>query len=157
MTQEVVAQTWARMIKKSTGKNVFANTRRRDVVTYRSLHVHMCRKTLKWSLQRICDFYKSNGKKSYDHATVLHAQKMFEQYCYYDKELMETMEVLSGITTNDDAILQSLQAKLNYIDPEFYGSISNCMEEAFNLTSLKNQETVQQDIKRKKEEKLYAL
>jgi len=157
MRSEIKAQTWARSIRKTTGYNVFENTRRREIVTYRSLHVVMCRKNLGWSLERIGKFYRDNGKKSYDHATVLHAERMFEQYCFYDKELMNTMQVLSDMVDDNSIKLSSLQTKLKYIDPEFYDAVDNCMAEAFRLTSLKNEEKIQEDKKRKEEEKLYAL
>lgn len=157
MRSEIKAQTWARSIKKTTGIDVFQNTRRRDVVTYRSLHVVMCRKNLKWSLEKIGRFYMSNGKKSYDHATVLHAQNMFEQYCFYDKDLMVTLGVLTDMVDDSAAVLHSLQTKLNYIHPEFYDAIGECLSDAFEMTSLKNAQNIQEEKKRKQEERLYAI
>lgn len=157
MRSQIKAQTWARAIKKTTGIDVFQNTRRRDVITYRSLHVVMCRKNLKWSLEKIGKFYMSNGKKSYDHATVLHAERMFEQYCFYDKDLMVTMGILTDMVDDSAAVLHSLQTKLNYINPEFYDAIGECLSSAFEMTSLKNAQDIREEKKRKKEEKYYAI
>lgn len=156
MNKEVKAQTWAREILKKEGYNIFANSRNREIVTYRSLHVVMCRKNLKWSLDKIASFYKDNGKKSYDHSTALHAERMFEQYCFYDSNLIETMEFLSALTDGLTDKFISLEVKLGYIDSEFYDSVSGCLNEALELTRLKNQEHIQDELKRKKTERFYA-
>lgn len=157
MKQETQAQIWARGIKKYSGVNVYENTRRRDVVTYRALHVYLLKKHLKWSLSDIARFYQKNGKTSYDHATVLHALNMFDNYCFYDKELIECLTAMSLMIPSDEVKRETLIAKLKYIDEEFYEPIDECMTDAVNMTALKNAEQIQKEKQRKKEEKLYAI
>tara|TARA_R100000951_G_C2621779_1_gene174725 strand:- start:272 stop:730 length:459 start_codon:yes stop_codon:yes gene_type:complete len=149
MRNETRAQLWARNIKKLKGIDVFEDTRRREVVTYRALHVTMCKNTLKWTLTQIAKYYKSNGKSGYDHATVLHALRQFDIYCYYDKGLLDTMTSISGMDAQSSAELSTLVAKLKYIDSEFYSNIAFCIADAYEQTSIKHLKALEKEKKEK--------
>ena len=153
---EITARLWSRGIQKLTGVNVFEETRRRRVVTYRALHVYMLSNTLKWTLQKIRNFYRANGK-AYDHATVMHALKMFDVYCFYDSNIMNVMNALIKLKSDEVSILQGLHSKLNYIDEEFYDNIQLSLNGYIDMTAAKNSKLIEEEKERKKEEKFYAL
>jgi len=156
MKEEHKAQLWARFILKNNKVNVFAHTRDRRIVTYRALHVHMLRNVLGWGLEKISRFYKDNGKKSYDHATVLHALKMFDIYCKYDKDLQTTFDLISDQDTDRRFKLQALKSKLDYIDQDYYTHVDECLERWYKQTTKDLEVRLQQERKRKEELK-YAL
>ena len=151
MNKELQAQLWAQDIKKDKGVNVFSNTRRRDVVTYRALHVHLLKNNLKWTLYRIKDFYEANGKP-YDHTTVLHALNMFEIYARYDRNIMVQLAVLGGNMDDNVGKHEMLKAKLNYVDPSLYDRVDETLNELMEDTAKINEE----ELKRSKLEKNVA-
>lgn len=67
----------AKIINREFDVNIFANTRKRDVVDARSIFCHIAYNSYGLSLHSIANYFKRN-KKSYDHSTALHSIKMFE-------------------------------------------------------------------------------
>jgi len=91
------AQLYARAIKKLTKIDVFDPSRRQEVVEHRSVLVHILREVEKYSLHKIADFFKMNGKK-YDHSTALFACRQFDMYSKYNPELRKLYEEVIGNT-----------------------------------------------------------
>lgn len=155
MRKELLAQLWAKDIKRNKGIDVFDSTRKREVVTYRALHVYMLKNTLRWSLHKIKSFYEDNGK-SYDHTTALHALKMFEVYCKYDSELLMQMATITSDRKNDAVEYEILKTKLKYIHPSLYKELNELFQPLIERTIRKNTYELHQDIAKGKE-KAYVL
>lgn len=83
----------AKLIKKSTGVDVFENSRKQEIIEYRSLLIYVLREIEKMTLFSIRDFFKQNGK-SYDHSTVHHSWKNFEMYSNYNSNLLDYYNLL---------------------------------------------------------------
>lgn len=82
------AQIYARAIKKLTKVDVLEETRRREVVEHRALFVHILYEVENYTLYRIRDFFRANGKK-YDHSTASFAHKNFEMYQKFNPSLRQ--------------------------------------------------------------------
>ena len=75
-----------KQIKEITGLDILRNTRRTEYVEARALFNFILYNTYSWSLHKIAEFYKENGKK-YDHSTVLHSLRTFDVYRKYSVNL----------------------------------------------------------------------
>lgn len=153
MNKQYKAQSWARQIKEiseaTVGRpvDVFDNSRKRTVVQYRSLHIYMMRKFLKMSLYDIRDFYIANKmSESYNHASVIHAIKMFDLYKHYDPYLMECLMVIMNGHKDEEETLQNFIAKLNYIHPTFYREIRPIIDMAYDKTAELNIQKIKEKI-----------
>tara|TARA_B110000902_G_scaffold119601_1_gene140227 strand:+ start:706 stop:1296 length:591 start_codon:yes stop_codon:yes gene_type:complete len=67
---------------------LFAETRKRNVIEHRALLCYILRNNLKMTFESIADFFVDNGK-SYDHSTAIHSCKMYPTYRKYNKNLYE--------------------------------------------------------------------
>ena len=72
-----------------TGIDIYKQTRQTEYVEHRALLCHILRNKLDMRWVSISDFIKSKGK-SFDHATAIHANKMYplykkDRFDYYDK------------------------------------------------------------------------
>ena len=67
---------------------LFAETRKRNVIEHRALLCYILRNNLKMTFESIADFFVANGK-SYDHSTAIHSCKMYPTYRKYNKKLYE--------------------------------------------------------------------
>ncbi len=90
----------SKRIIEVTGQDVFAQSRKRDIIEARALLTFILYKTKGMTLTQIRDFYEANGKP-YDHATALHALDSFEMYRRYNKNLPKWLVEVLG---NDDDI-----------------------------------------------------
>ena len=75
-----------KQIKEVTSLDILRNTRRTEYVEARALFNFILYNTYSWSLHKIAEFYKENGKK-YDHSTVLHSLRTFDVYRKYSVNL----------------------------------------------------------------------
>ncbi len=149
MNNNYNAQFWSNEIRKWSIKytgysvNVYSNSRKREVVYYRALHIYMLHKYLKWGKTYIRDFYISNGKsKSFNHASIIHSLKSFDIYKRYDPNLLECLLVMTRCYTTQENKLNILMTKINYIDPIFYTELQPCIEEAFEKSIKLNEELI---------------
>jgi hypothetical protein len=69
-----------------SGVDVFQNSRKREIVEYRSLLCYILRYNLEMRWEKIAKFMKLNGK-DFDHATAIHSVKMYEVYKINNKRL----------------------------------------------------------------------
>lgn len=121
---EANAQEFARSIKKVSGIDLFKKTRVRENVYMRSIFNTALYKTYNWGLTTIANFYKKNGNKDYDHATVFHSLKMFEIYTQYEPHLLNIYETVSQTQSNKGGLTYSIYLKLQTLRMEDLEKIS---------------------------------
>jgi len=85
--------------------NVFQNSRKREIVEYRSLLCYILRYNLDMKWENIACFMKLNGK-DFDHATAIHSVKMYEVYKINNKRL-EVLRKKFKTKTKDEFITES--------------------------------------------------
>lgn len=85
--------------------NVFQNSRKREIVEYRSLLCYILRYNLDMKWENIASFMKLNGK-DFDHATAIHSVKMYEVYKINNKRL-EVLRKKFKPKTKDEFITES--------------------------------------------------
>jgi hypothetical protein len=160
MSEEIIAQYWARDIKQLTGKyvgkqiNIFDNVRYREVIYYRAMHMYMLQKYLNWSLVRIVTFYQRNGRQITQHATVINAINKFETvYSYYDSNLRKMLfEMTKGFEyKNKDR--NTILSLVDFIDCSFYPQIVGYLEALHTRTIRKEDEENYNSYDRKSKNK----
>lgn len=93
----------AKKINKEFDINIFANTRKREVVDGRSVFCYIAKHTYGMSLHSIAEYFKRNGKP-YDHSTAVHAIKMFETVVKFNPRARNILnEVLKDTDQNAHA------------------------------------------------------
>jgi hypothetical protein len=75
-------------IQKETKVNLFEDTRKRTVVEYRALLSYLLREKLRMRWTSIANFFKKRGKPM-NHATIIHACKLYPIYKKSNKKLEE--------------------------------------------------------------------
>ncbi len=88
-----------------SGVDVFKNTRKREIVEYRSLLCYLLRYNLEMRWEKIAKFMKINGK-DFDHATAIHSVKMYDTYKLHNKRL-EILRKKFKPKTKDEFITES--------------------------------------------------
>jgi hypothetical protein len=106
----------AKQINEIASVNVFANTRKKEVVEARSLLGFILKNYEKMTLYQIRDFYIKNGKKM-NHATIIHSIKNFEVFKNYEPQLIDWLNIISKntISFNYERKKELIKLKLNYI------------------------------------------
>ena len=66
-------------LESATGINLYEKSRKRDIIEHRALLCHILRFKLNMRWETISRFVESKGK-NYDHATAIHAAKMYPIY-----------------------------------------------------------------------------
>lgn len=121
--RELEAQTLARAIKLRTEINVFEKTRRAENVYCRSVFNNILKTKHNWGLTRIATFYKNNGYKSYDHATVFHSLKRYNDYVTQYPELTMFLDGIDEAYNNRDSRLTDICQKLPYVEEDVLSTI----------------------------------
>ena len=96
------AQLYARRIKKLTGVNVLQHSRKRDIIEHRALLVKILYDVEGYTLYKIRDFFRSNGKK-YDHSTVVHTLKNYDMYARYNLNIEPLFAMLVNVIDTPNA------------------------------------------------------
>lgn len=81
-------------------KKVFEGRRFRDQVVPRQIYMYVLRVVKKYSYANIGVLARGDGKKKYDHATVMHAKKTVENLMDTDKKFKSDMSVLMSMVRN---------------------------------------------------------
>jgi len=97
-----------------TGVDIYANTRKRDNVEHRSLLCYLLRTKLNMRWTYISLFLNSKGK-NFDHASVIHAVKMYPIYKNYNNDLDE----LEHIFKFQPRLKYNETDSVNYIENKF--------------------------------------
>ena len=75
----MTAQEISDKIIKKTGVNVFEDSRKRDVIHYRSLLIYLLREKMNLRWTNISLFFKANDK-NITHGTVMHSYDYYKLY-----------------------------------------------------------------------------
>lgn len=81
-------------------KKVFGGRRFRDQVVPRQIYMYVLRVVKKYSYANIGVLARGDGKKMYDHTTVMHAKKTVENLMDTDKKFKSDMSVLMSMVRN---------------------------------------------------------
>ena len=109
-----------------TGIDIYKQTRQTEYVEHRALLCHILRNKLDMRWVSISDFIKSKGK-SFDHATAIHANKMYpiykqSRFDYYDK-LESNFIVKSQIEYSQISKLEVIQKKYATLEKDYFKAI----------------------------------
>ena len=109
-----------------SGLDIYKQTRKTEYVEHRALLCHILRNKLDMRWVSISDFIKSKGK-SFDHATAIHANKMYpiykrSRFDYYDK-LESNFIVKSQIEYSQISKLEVIQKKYETLEKDYFKAI----------------------------------
>lgn len=65
-------------INSTLGLNLYENSRKLEIVDARSIYCYILHKEMNYTLYQVRDSLRAKGK-NYDHSTVMHSVKMFEE------------------------------------------------------------------------------
>mgnify|MGYP003145472167 CR=1 FL=1 len=98
-----------------TKVNIFEKTRVRNVIEHRAFLCYLLKDKFDMGPSAISSFMRTQPKlKTYDHATAIHALKMFKVYKPYRKEYFDTLETYFKISPDENyEKLPSLENMVN--------------------------------------------
>ena len=98
-----------------TKVNIFEKTRVRNVIEHRAFLCYLLKDKFDMGPSAISNFMRTQPKlKTYDHATAIHALKMFKVYKEYRKEYFDTLETYFKISPDENyEQLPSLENMVN--------------------------------------------
>ena len=111
-------------IKKELNINIYEDSRKRPVVTARTLFIYILRKDWNFTLYNILEIFKKNGK-TFTHATLLHNIKLYEITKNEEPKLEEIRSVILNQEPLQYEIMQMLK---NVRNKEKLQQIKNCIE-----------------------------
>ena len=86
-----------------TGVDIFEKTRVRNIIEHRAFFCYLLKDKFDLGPSAISAFMRTQPKlKTYDHATVIHALKMFKVYKSYREEYFNTLESYFEISPDAD-------------------------------------------------------
>ena len=113
------------LLKSLSGVDVFEQTRKRHVIEHRSLLCYILRTKLDMRWESIKKFIESKGKP-YDHATAIHAVKMYSVYKKNNKKLLELeshFTVRNRIEYNQISAMEVMQKKHIRLEKDYFKSL----------------------------------
>ena len=128
------------LLIKLSGIDIYKQTRKNEYVEHRALLCHILRNKLDMRWVSISDFIKSKGK-SFDHATAIHANKMYpiykqSRFDYYDK-LESNFIVKSQIEYSQISKLEVIQKKYETLEKDYFKAIEKLSK--YNSDYTKNE------------------
>jgi len=98
-----------------SGIDIFQKTRERNVVEHRAFFCYLLKEKFDLGASAISSFIRTQPKlKTYDHATAIHALKMFKIYKPYRKEYFDNLETYFNISADENyQQLPSLENMIN--------------------------------------------
>jgi chromosomal replication initiation ATPase DnaA len=117
MTKE---ESIAEEINNALNLNLYENSRRLELVDARSIYCYILHKELNYTLYKVRDSLRAKGK-SYDHASVLHSVKIFDEVRNRRKDINELRDTILSRTSIKAHILEKIkkidsEEKLNQIN-----------------------------------------
>ena len=111
------------LLIKLSGIDIYKQTRKTEYVEHRALLCHILRNKLDMRWVSISDFIKSKGK-SFDHATAIHANKMYpiykhSRFDYYDK-LESSFIIKSQIEYSQISKLEVIQKNYKTLEKNYF-------------------------------------
>ena len=113
------------LLKTLSGVDIFNKSRKRHIIEHRSLLCYILRNRLNMRWESIKKFMESKGKP-YDHATAIHAVKMYPVYKENNKKLseLEALFIVKNKTEyNHISALEVLQKKYNTLEKHYFDSV----------------------------------
>lgn len=111
-------------IKKELNINIYEDSRKRPIVTARTLFIYILRKDWNFTLHKILDIFKQNGK-DFTHATLIHNIKLYE----ITKREEPKLEEIRGVILNEEPLqFEVIQMIKNVRNKEKLEQIKNCIE-----------------------------
>ena len=114
------------LLSALTERNIFENSRERLLVEYRSLLCYLLREKLNMGWTNIAEFMKSN-EKAYNHATAMHAYKMYPIYKKNNKKLL-TLEKKFNIKEQEEyeelLKVKAIQKKYRILEAEYFKTLT---------------------------------
>jgi chromosomal replication initiation ATPase DnaA len=117
----MTAQEISDKIINKTGINVFDNSRKREVIHYRSLLIYLLREKMNLRWTNIALFFKAN-EKDITHATIIHSHHYYKVYKDENPKLEELEKQFNFAPVDLDTLdkihmlenkVQNLKRKLN--------------------------------------------
>ena len=135
---------------------LFAETRKRNVIEHRALLCYILRNNLKMTFESIADFFVANGK-SYDHSTAIHSCKMYPTYRKYNKKLYELEKlfvVYDEVEYEEISSMQLIMKRNKELEDKQYKLINDIqkLKENISLYDLTNNEKEYRKLGRKQRE-----
>lgn len=113
-----------REIKKELNINIYEDSRKRPVVTARTLFIYILRKDWNFTLYKILEIFKQNGK-DFTHATLIHNIKLYE----ITKTEEPKLEEIRGVILDQEPMqFEIIQMIKNVRNKEKLQQIKNCIE-----------------------------
>tara|TARA_R110002167_G_scaffold70851_1_gene200073 strand:- start:1237 stop:1728 length:492 start_codon:yes stop_codon:yes gene_type:complete len=94
MTNNLKPIEIANKIKELSGVDLFANSRKRNLVEMRALLIYILRDKLKMRWVAITLFFKTQNKPVH-HATLIHSRKNFHLYKKHNKQFQKILNIFS--------------------------------------------------------------
>lgn len=111
-------------IKKELNINIYEDSRKRPVVTARTLFIYILRKDWNFTLYKILEIFKQNGK-DFTHATLIHNIKLYE----ITKKEEPKLEEIRGVILDQEPLqFEIIQMIKNVRNKEKLQQIKNCVE-----------------------------
>lgn len=135
---------------------LFAETRKRNVIEHRALLCYLLRNNLKMTFDGIAKFMIENGK-SYDHSTAIHSCKMYPTYRKYNKKLYELENlfvVYDKVEYEEISSMQLIMKRNKELEDKQYKLINDIqkLKENISLYDLTNNEKEYRELGRKQRE-----
>ena len=144
------------LLKSLSGIDVFQQTRKRHVIEHRSLLCYILRTKLDMRWESIKKFIESKGKP-YDHATAIHAVKMYSVYKKDNKKLLELeshFTVRDRIEYNQISAMEVMQQKHIALEKDYFKSLEKIdnYKKTSDLLGLTQNEKTYRTLSRKEKE-----
>lgn len=110
-------------IKKELNINIYEDSRKRPVVTARTLFIYILRKDWNFTLYKILEIFKQNGK-DFTHATLIHNIKLYE----ITKTEEPKLEEIRGVILDQEPMqFEIIQMIKNVRNKEKLQQIKKCI------------------------------
>ena len=144
------------LLKSLSGIDVFQQTRKRHVIEHRSLLCYILRTKLEMRWESIKKFFIEKGKP-YDHATAIHAVKMYPIYKKDNKKLLELEShfiVRNRIEYNQISAMEVMQKKHLALEKDYFKSLEkiDSYKKSSDLLDLTQNEKTYRTLSRKEKE-----
>jgi chromosomal replication initiation ATPase DnaA len=120
MTKE---ESIADEINKTLNLNLYENSRRLELVDARSIYCYILHKELNYTLYKVRDSLRAKGK-NYDHASVIHSVKIFDEVKKRRKDIEELRNSILGRSSIKAELIQKIKSIDN---EEELIEINNCI------------------------------
>jgi hypothetical protein len=115
----------AERIKLAIGIDVFEKNRKQPIVDVRSMYCYMLRKDLNFTLHKIKDIFKSQGKQ-FDHSSVHHNVVLFDEVRRRNPHLNDVRDTIMGTIDPKFLLMKRIE---NIDDMSKISQITNCVNQ----------------------------